>query len=116
MQTSLDQIFQALANPTRRAILDRLMAGEASAGDLAAPFALSQPTISSHLKVLEAAGLVTRGRHANVRPVRLEPQAIAAVDDWIGQYRALWEARLGRLESYARELEGKESRHDEDNA
>jgi DNA-binding transcriptional ArsR family regulator len=114
MSIALDPIFAALANPTRRAILERLMAGEASAGDLAAPFALSQPTISSHLKVLEAAGLVTRGRHANVRPVRLEPQAIAAVDDWIGQYRALWEARLDQLETYARELEAKDTRHDKD--
>lgn len=114
MQPSLDQIFQALANPTRRAILDRLMAGEVSAGDLAAPFALSQPTISSHLKVLEAAGLVTRGRQANVRPVRLQPAAMAAVDDWVGRYRALWEERLDRLEDYASELEARDTRHDND--
>ena len=107
MSSALDQVFAALANPTRRAILDRLIAGEASAGDLAAPFALSQPTISSHLQVLEAAGLVTRGRQANVRPVRLAPEAVAAVDAWVGQYRALWEKRLDQLETYARELEEK---------
>ncbi len=116
MSAVAGSVFAALANPTRRAILERLMAGEASAGDLAAPFALSQPTISSHLKVLEAAGLVTRGRQANIRPVRLQPHAMAAVDAWVGQYRALWEARLGQLESYATELEGKETRDDNDNA
>lgn len=111
MQPSLDLIFSALANPTRRAILDRLVAGDASVGDLAAPFALSQPTISSHLKVLEAAGLVTRGRQANVRPVHLQPQAIAAVDGWVGRYRNLWDQRLDQLEAVARDLQQKDSDH-----
>ena len=104
MQPSLDQIFTALANPTRRAILASLIPGEASVGDLAAPFALSQPTISSHLKILEQAGLVTRGRQANTRPVRLHPGALAVLDQWIGPYRALWDQRLDLLEAYATSL------------
>lgn len=108
MQPALDLIFSAIANPTRRAILARLAAGEASVGDLAAPFALSQPTISSHLKILETAGLVTRGRQANVRPVRLNPAALAALDQWIGQYRALWDQRLDQLETYATDLQHKD--------
>ena len=108
MQPSLDLIFSALANPTRRAILERLRAGDASAGDLAAPFALSQPTISSHLKVLETAGLVTRGRQANLRPVHLQPAAIAEIDHWISRYRALWEQRLDQLERYAKDLQQKD--------
>jgi DNA-binding transcriptional ArsR family regulator len=108
MVQSLSQIFNALANPTRRAILDRLIAGEASAGDLAAPFALSQPTISTHLKILETAGLIIRGRQANLRPVRLQPEALAALDDWIGPYRQLWEDRLEQFERVAKELHEKE--------
>ena len=112
MQPSLDAIFAALANPTRRAILDRLTAGEASVNDLAAPFALSQPTISSHLKILEAAGLVTRSRHANLRPVRLQPAAMAAIEGWIGPYRALWQQRLDQLETCATDLHRKDIDHD----
>lgn len=115
MQHSLDLILAALANPTRRAMLDRLRAGEASAGELAAPFALSQPTISTHLKILEAAGLVTRGRQANKRPVRLAPATLAALDVWIGPYRELWESRLDRLESVARDLQLKENTDDDPN-
>jgi DNA-binding transcriptional ArsR family regulator len=114
MPESLDLIFNALANPTRRAILDRLIAGEASVGSLAAPFALSQPTISTHLKILEAAGLVTRGRQANIRPVRLQPNAMAAIDNWVGQYRALWEQPLEQLEAYATDLQQKDIGHDDD--
>lgn len=113
MDQPLDRIFAALANPTRRAILDRLIAGEASVGDLAAPFSLSQPTISVHLKILEAAGLITRGRQANLRPVRLQPMAMAALDGWIGRYRELWAERLDRLESYATELEQEENQNDD---
>lgn len=105
MHQSLDLIFTALANPTRRAMLDQLIAGEATVGALAAPFALSQPTISAHLKILEAAGLVTRGRQANVRPVRLSPLALAAVGGWIDQYRQLW---MDRLETLAAELQEQE--------
>jgi DNA-binding transcriptional ArsR family regulator len=104
MHSPLDDILSALANPTRRAILDRLTLGEATVGDLAAPFALSQPTISSHLKVLEGVGLITRGRRANQRPVRLQPDALIGLDVWIGPYRHLWEARLDRLEDYAKTL------------
>ena len=111
--SQLDLIFAALANPTRRAIVDRLLGGEASVMDLAAPFELSQPTISSHLKVLEAAGLVTRGRQANLRPVRLDPQAVAAVDAWAAQFRALWAPRLDRLEDFARELQAQERKNDD---
>ena len=115
MQLSLDLIFAALANPTRRAILDRLRAGDASAGDLAAPFALSQPTISSHLKVLETAGLVSRGRQANLRPVHLQPAAMAAIDLWIGRYRQLWEQRLAQLDTLAHDLQQKDRENDSSN-
>ena len=115
MQPSLDLIFAALANPTRRAILERLRAGDASAGDLAAPFALSQPTISSHLKVLETAGLVSRGRQANLRPVHLEPAAIAEIDGWISRYRDLWNQRLDQLETTARDLQQKDTDNDHSN-
>jgi DNA-binding transcriptional ArsR family regulator len=108
MSEPLDLIFTALANPTRRAMLDRLTAGEATVNDLAAPFALSQPTISSHIKVLEAAGLVTRGRAANMRPVRLDPAALAQAHLWIGRYQQLWTERLATLETYAKSLEHQE--------
>ncbi len=108
MSENLDLILGALANPTRRAILDRLVAGEASVGELAAPFALSQPTISTHLKILENAGLVNRGRQANVRPVRLQPDGMAALDGWISKYRALWENRLEQLETLAINLQQKD--------
>ena len=104
MPTTLDLIFSALANPTRRAMLHHLMAGEATVNDLAAPFALSQPTISSHLKILESAGLVTRGRQANARPVRLHPTALADIEVWLSPYRQLWEQRLDQLETYATAL------------
>ncbi len=112
MQT-LDLVLSALANPTRRAMLDRLREGEVTAGDLGAPFALSQPTISTHLKILESAGLVVRGRQANQRPVRLQPAALAALDDWIGPYRQLMEDRLDRLETVAKDLHKKEINDDD---
>lgn len=108
MYHDLDLIFSALANPTRRAMLDRLRAGEASVGDLAAPFALSQPTISAHLKILEAAGLVQRSRQANQRPVRLQPEALSVIEGWIGPYRDLWDQRLDQLEIVAKELQQKD--------
>ncbi len=112
MEPAIDQILAAVANPTRRAILDRLIAGEATVGDLAAPFALSQPTISAHLKILEAAGLVTRGQRANQRPVRLQPAALGELERWIGQYRRLWNDRFDQIEDIARELERKDQHDD----
>ena len=101
----LSDMFQALAHPTRRAILARLALGEASVNDLAKPFAISQPAISKHLKVLERAGLITRSREAQYRPCRLEPQALKRVDEWLEEYRRLWEARLDRLETYLSKLQ-----------
>lgn len=100
----LDHVFQALADPTRRAILARLASGEASVNELVAPFSLSQPAISKHLKVLERAGLVSRGRSAQFRPVKLEPAPLAAAAQWIGDYRRFWEASFDRLDDYVREL------------
>ena len=91
--------FQALADPTRRAILARLALGETSVTELAAPFDMSQPAISKHLKVLERAGLITRSREAQFRPCRLEPQALQNVDQWLADYRRLWQARIDRLET-----------------
>jgi DNA-binding transcriptional ArsR family regulator len=102
---NLSQTFQALADPTRRAILARLAAGDCSAGELAAPFAISQPAISRHLKVLERAGLISRSREAQYRPCRLEPQVLQEVDKWLAAYRQLWEARLDRLEAYLARLQ-----------
>ena len=90
--------FQALADPTRRAILARLALGETSVTELAEPFEMSQPAISKHLKVLERAGLISRSREAQYRPCRLEPEALQSVDQWLADYRRLWEARLDRLE------------------
>ncbi len=110
MQTAptLDDIFAALANPTRRAILDRLRRGEATVNELATPFALSQPTISAHLRVLESAGLVRRGRQANFRPVQLSPLALQAAHAWLGGYEQFWDEALERLETHARTLEQEE--------
>ena len=105
----LDLVFAALADPTRRAILGRLAQGEATVNELVAPFALRQPTISKHLKVLEAAGLVTRGRSAQFRPVRLNPQPLAGAARWFGDYRRFWEESLTQLGDYAREMQHKES-------
>jgi DNA-binding transcriptional ArsR family regulator len=95
----LDATFAALADPTRRAILTRLAAGEASVGELAQPFAMSQPAISKHLKVLERAGLVTRGKDAQRRPVRLEAAPLAQANSWLEEYRRIWEANFGRLDA-----------------
>jgi DNA-binding transcriptional ArsR family regulator len=92
--------LQALADPTRRAMLARLRAGEATVNELAQPFDMSLPAISRHIKVLEQAGLITRGRNAQQRPCRLSPEGLKEVDDWMHAYRALWEARLDRLEAY----------------
>jgi DNA-binding transcriptional ArsR family regulator len=100
----LDRVFAALSDPTRRAILSRLAAGQATVKELVAPFSLSQPTISKHLKVLEAAGLVTRGRDQQFRPVVLNATPLAEAADWLGDYRQFWEDRLDRLEDYVKDL------------
>ena len=107
----LDRVFAALADPTRRAILARLAQGEATVTQLVAPFDLRQPTISKHLKVLERAGLVSRGRDAQFRPVRLNAQPLAGAATWLGGYRRFWEESLGRLDDYVKELQQKERRH-----
>lgn len=100
--------FAALADPTRRAILARLALGETSVKELAEPFRMSMPAVSKHLKVLERAGLIARGREAQWRPARIEPDALKEVDDWLEEYRRLWNARLDRLEDYLRELQAQE--------
>ena len=101
----LSATFQALADPTRRAILARLALGETSVSELAEPFDISGPAISRHLKVLEHAGLIARGREAQWRPCRIELNALKGVDDWLEEYRRLWEQRLDRLEDYLRTLQ-----------
>ena len=101
----LDAIFAALADPTRRAILARLASGQASVTELAEPFAMSQPAISKHLKVLERAGLVSRGRDAQRRPRKLEPKPLADATDWLERYRRLWEGNYQRLDALLDELQ-----------
>jgi len=112
MQPSLDATFAALADPTRRAILTRLASGEASVAELARPFAMSQPAISKHLKVLERAGLIRRGRDAQRRPRRLEPKRLAEATDWLERYRRLWEGNYQRLDTLLEELKTKERKWD----
>lgn len=97
--TTLDQSFAALADPTRRAIIARLAEGEATVQDLARPFSISQPAISRHLKVLEEAGLIETRIEGTARPRRLKPDAVEALWDWLGQYRALWEKQFQRLDA-----------------
>ena len=104
----LSTTFATLADPTRRAILARLASGEATVNELAHPFALSLPAISKHLKVLERAGLITRGRKAQWRPCRLAATPLKDVADWVERYRRHWEERLDRLDEYLRELQSKE--------
>jgi DNA-binding transcriptional ArsR family regulator len=101
----LSETLFALADPTRRAILARLSEGEATVNELAAPFDISLPAVSKHLKVLERARLISRGRTAQWRPCRLEPEPLKAVDGWLGDYRKLWEHRLDRLEDYLARLQ-----------
>jgi DNA-binding transcriptional ArsR family regulator len=108
MPDRLSATFSALADPTRRAILARLALGETSVTELAAPFEMSMPAVSKHLKVLERAGLITRGRAAQWRPCRIEPTALKDVDDWLGRYRSFWEASLDRLDEYLKELQAKD--------
>ncbi len=97
--------LQALADPTRRAMLARLRLGEATVNALAEPFAMSLPAISRHIKVMEKAGLITRGRNAQHRPCRLSPQGLKDVDDWMAAYRDQWIDRLDRLEAYLKTVE-----------
>jgi DNA-binding transcriptional ArsR family regulator len=105
---ALSTTFQALADPTRRAILAQLALGERSVTELAAPFDMSLPAVSKHLKVLEHAGLISRSREAQWRPCKLEPRALMPVDDWIADYRELWNARFDRLDDYLKQLQSKE--------
>jgi DNA-binding transcriptional ArsR family regulator len=108
MQTTSDRLsttFAALADPTRRAILARLAKGEATVTELAAPFDLSLPAISKHLKVLQRAELIEQGRKAQWRPCRLRPERLHDVADWIGQYRQHWEESFERLDTYLREVQ-----------
>lgn len=106
----LDLVFAALADPTRRAILARLTEGDAAVGELAAPFALSQPTITSHIKKLERAGLVTKHPDRKLRYCRLNPRPLQLAARWIGGYRNFFEASFDNLDSYVAELLGKEAR------
>jgi len=103
----LSATFQALADPTRRAILARLALGETSVSELAEPFKMSMPAVSKHLKVLEHAGLITRSRAAQMRPCKIEPAALKQADDWLEEYRQLWEQRLDRLEDYLKAIQAK---------
>jgi len=103
----LSATFHALADPTRRAILARLADGPASVNEIAAPFSMSLPAVSKHLKVLEKAQLVSRGKEAQWRPCTLEAAPLKDADAWIEQYRAMWEARFDRLDDYLHELQGK---------
>ncbi|MDF5720249.1 MAG: metalloregulator ArsR/SmtB family transcription factor [Rhizonema sp. PD37] len=109
----LSVTFAALADPTRRAILAHLKKGEASVTELAQPFEMSLPAISKHLKVLEIAGLITRSREAQWRRCRLNAQSLKNVDDWLEQYRQLWEERLDRLDDYLHKLQTQEKDNDQ---
>jgi DNA-binding transcriptional ArsR family regulator len=101
----LSAAFSALADPTRRAILARLAMGDTTVSELAKPFAMSGPAVSKHLKVLESAGLISRGRDAQWRPCRLDPKGLREVDAWLEHYRQFWTASLDRLEDYLREVQ-----------
>ena len=107
----LSRTFSALADPTRRAILARLVSGETSVTELAEPFDMSMPAVSKHLRVLERAGLIARGREAQWRPCRIEAGPLKEVADWADRYRHIWEARLDRLGDYLKELKEKEKKH-----
>jgi DNA-binding transcriptional ArsR family regulator len=111
---AIDQLsttFAALADPTRRAILARLVTGECSVTELAEPFNMSLPAVSKHLGVLERAGLIARGREAQWRPCRLEAGPLKEVAEWTERYRAIWEQRFDRLDVYLRQLKAKEQKH-----
>ncbi len=111
--TDLDAAFHALADPTRRAILARLSAGEATVGELAEPFDMSGPAITKHLKVLEKAGLITRGRQAQTRPCRLSPEPLRDIEAWIARYRQAWEDRFDRLDAFLQDLQSKDTPSDD---
>jgi DNA-binding transcriptional ArsR family regulator len=114
-QDTLSATFAALADPTRRAILARLAEGEASVKDLAAPFEMSQPAISKHLRVLEQAGLIEQGRQAQWRPRRLRAGPLRDISEWVSQYRRHWEESFERLDAYLREVqEQQEQGHGDD--
>jgi DNA-binding transcriptional ArsR family regulator len=115
MMTSdqLSATFSALADPTRRAILTRLAAGETSVSELAEPFEMSLPAVTKHLKVLERAGLITRGRQAQWRPCRLQAAPLKKASAWIDQYRSFWDESLDRLDEYLQELQAKEKQIDQ---
>jgi DNA-binding transcriptional ArsR family regulator len=109
MQDPLSLTLQALADPTRRAILARLAGGEATVNEIAEPFDISLPAVSRHLKVLEAAGLITRSREAQWRPCRLEPQALKSVDEWLEFYRRFWSGSFDRMDAYVADLKRKDA-------
>jgi DNA-binding transcriptional ArsR family regulator len=107
MTDRLTLTFSALSDPTRRAILAQLAQGERTVKELSRPFAISAPAIARHLKVLEQAGLISRGREAQWRPCRIEPEALRGVADWVGEYRKIWEESFDRLDAYLKTLKGK---------
>jgi DNA-binding transcriptional ArsR family regulator len=113
MQDRLSETFGALADPTRRAILARLASGEASVTQLAQPFAMSMPAISKHLKVLEGAGLISRGREAQWRPCRLEAGPLQEIAGWVANYRRFWEESFDRLDDYLQQLKNQEGKNKE---
>jgi DNA-binding transcriptional ArsR family regulator len=108
----LNLTFAALADPTRRAILARLASGEATVKELAEPFDMTLPAVTKHLKVLERAGLVTRGRRAQWRPCRLDARPLREVSDWVGHYRQFWDESFDRLDDYLKELQEREKNDD----
>ena len=110
MADTLSVTLSALADPTRRAILARLAKGEATVNEIAKPFDISLPAVSRHLKVLQAAGLISRGREAQWRPCRLEPRALKAVDNWVSRYRRFWTESFDKMDAYLAELKAKEKR------
>jgi DNA-binding transcriptional ArsR family regulator len=110
MSDTLSVTLSALADPTRRAILARLARGETTVNEIAKPFDISLPAVSRHLKVLEAAGLISRGREAQWRPCRLEPRALKAVDNWLSRYRRFWSESFDKMDAYLAELKAKEKR------
>src|SRR3954469_4600650 len=116
MTDRLSATFSALADPTRRAILARLALGETTVSELAEPFAMSLPAVSKHLKVLERAGLIARGREAQWPPCRIEVNALRPVDDWLENYRRLWEERFDRLDVYLKQLQAQEQEKEKQDA